>query len=38
MKDVAQWKDGDPRTDYDGQDRPKTDGDLDWPGADIPMQ
>ena len=38
MKDVAQWKDGDPRTDYDGQARPKTDGELDWPGADIPMQ
>ncbi len=38
MKDIAQWKDGDPRTDYDGQARPKADGDLDWPGADIPMQ
>lgn len=38
MKDVAQWKTGDPKRDYDGQARPVGDGDLDWPGADIPME
>lgn len=36
MKDVAQWMSGDPKRDYNGNDRPKTDGALDWPGADVP--
>lgn len=38
MKDVAMWADGDPKRDYDGQKRPNTAGDLDWPGADIPAE
>lgn len=36
MQDVAMWADGDPKTDYNLQARPNTDGALDWPGADIP--
>lgn len=36
MKDLAQWKDGDPKLDYDGDARPGTDGAADWPGADVP--
>lgn len=38
MEGIAKWLDGDPKRDYDGQKRPGTDGDLDWPGADIPAE
>ena len=33
---LAKWKDGDPRTDFDGTERPNTDGADDYAGADRP--
>lgn len=36
IKDFAVWVDGDPKTDFDGDLRPSSDGAMDWPGADIP--
>jgi len=34
--DVAQWQQGDPVTDIDGNPRPTTDSSLDYAGADVP--
>ncbi|MCA9708071.1 MAG: right-handed parallel beta-helix repeat-containing protein [Myxococcales bacterium] len=34
--EVAQWNDGDPLTDIDGDARPTNDGDPDYAGADVP--
>ncbi len=34
--DVAIWEDGDPPFDFDGEDRPNTDGADDYAGADAP--
>ena len=34
--DMATWEDGDPPFDFDGDDRPATNGATDYPGADVP--
>ena len=34
--DIATWEDGDPPFDFDGDDRPSTDGAADYAGADVP--
>ena len=34
--DAATWQDGDPPFDFEGDDRPATDGSPDYPGADVP--
>ena len=33
---AARWLTGDPATDIDGNARPSTDNETDWPGADVP--
>lgn len=33
---IAVWEDGDPPFDFEGDDRPATDGAMDYPGADVP--
>ena len=33
--DVAQWQEGDPPTDIDGEPRPTVDGTADYAGADL---
>ena len=33
---IAVWEDGDPPFDFEGDDRPATDGAMDYPGADEP--
>jgi len=37
FRDIAQWQEGDPSTDIDGEPRPNIDGTSDFAGADVPQ-